>query len=212
MRRLARALARPSVRAASRARAQASMASDAAPVIPSGVVEHPGWDYFRNVLGSAAYHVAPMVRRAAECFELCCMACLRFLPVLQVDQSELAFRELCRRYGATCAYTPMLHARCVVKGSEGAGGRRGFLSGALVLRPDRAFPDSLFVESEAYRAEHFTTCAVRGQPASFRKLPSPALLASAVRPPPAGPVLRQRPPAAPRRRAAGRTPLRRHRP
>ncbi len=42
-------------------------------------------------------------------------------------QSELAFRMLCRRHGATAAYTPMLHAR-------------------------------LFMEGEAYRAEHFSTC------------------------------------------------------
>jgi len=61
-----------------------------------------GFAYFAQ-LGSPRYHVAPMV-----------------------DQSELAFRELCRRYGATLAYTPMIHAR-------------------------------LFVESEKYRREIFST-------------------------------------------------------
>jgi hypothetical protein len=88
--------------------AMAAAASDApsAPPAADGAPEHPGWSFFR-AMGSPAYHVAPMV-----------------------DQSELAFRMLCRRYGATCAYTPMLHAR-------------------------------LFVESPAYREEHFTTCEVR---------------------------------------------------
>lgn len=70
----------------------------------TGASEHPGWAWLRSI-GSPKFHVAPMV-----------------------DASELAFRLLCRRYGADCTWTPMLHAR-------------------------------LFVESEAYRAEHLTTHA-----------------------------------------------------
>lgn len=61
------------------------------------------WEWF-NSLGAPKYWVAPMV-----------------------DQSELPFRMLCRKYGSTAAYTPMLHAR-------------------------------LFLETESYREEHFSTC------------------------------------------------------
>ena len=103
--------AKPRAAAAMAAEAPAVDTAHAAAPAPADGAEHPGWAFFR-AMGSPAYHVAPMV-----------------------DQSELAFRMLCRRYGATCAYTPMLHAR-------------------------------LFLESQAYRDEHFTTCEAR--PARLR--------------------------------------------
>ena len=59
---------------------------------PAGASAKLGGFAFFESLGSPRYHVAPMV-----------------------DQSELAFRELCKRYGATLGYTPMIHARLFVE-------------------------------------------------------------------------------------------------
>lgn len=66
--------------------ARATLGVPSLPVMKPSHVE-AAWVHFRK-LGSPRFHVAPMV-----------------------DQSELPFRMLCRKYGADAAYTPMLHSR-----------------------------------------------------------------------------------------------------
>lgn len=54
----------------------------------------------------------PSLQRSAAAWEAWRkMGSPRYVTAPMVDASELAFRELCRRYGATLAYTPMLNAK-----------------------------------------------------------------------------------------------------
>ena len=71
--------------------AQADNGDNASTVLVQQQHAEKAWEFYRS-MGSPRWVAAPMV-----------------------DQSELPFRLLCRRYGTELAYTPMVHAACYLR-------------------------------------------------------------------------------------------------
>ncbi|GJE89551.1 tRNA-dihydrouridine synthase family protein [Phanerochaete sordida] len=122
-----------------------------------------GYDFFRKVLGSPKYVVAPMV-----------------------DQSELAWRTLSRKYGAQLIYTPMINARMfaqdqrksyrpemfdIENGEEGAPGDRPLIVQFAANDPDWLLKAAKIVEGHCDAVDINLGCpqdiARRGHYGSF---------------------------------------------
>eukprot|EP00960_Hanusia_phi_P049649 759688-Hanusia_phi.AAC.6 len=106
----------------------AVLGSSANAVVPRPIAKLQGW-YFWNSIGAPKYVCAPMV-----------------------EQSELAFRHLCRRYGTTLCYTPMFHARLFLENVQYRNDQFGEDDGKPEDRP-------LFVQFCANHPETFLAAA-----------------------------------------------------